>query len=60
MPVGVIGRAVTAQDFVESWHRTLDPVTASAYNYQLFPVRGAEDFADGKDKGFFHRGSEGS
>ena len=46
------GKGVTAQDFVESWHRTLDPVTASAYNYQLFPVRGAEDFSSGKSREF--------
>ena len=40
------GRRVTAGDFVDSWHRTLDPATASAYSYQLFPVRGAEEFAN--------------
>lgn len=46
------GRRVTAQDFVASWHRTLDPATASAYNYQLFSIRGAEDFANGKIRDF--------
>jgi oligopeptide transport system substrate-binding protein len=46
------GHPVTAQDFVDSWHRTLDPVTASAYNYQLFSVAGAEDFANGKTGDF--------
>jgi oligopeptide transport system substrate-binding protein len=46
------GKPVTARDFVASWHRTLDPVTASAYNYQLFPVLGAEDFANGKTHDF--------
>ncbi len=46
------GKPVTAQDFVASWHRTLDPATASAYNYQLFPVIGAEDFANGKTHDF--------
>ncbi len=46
------GKRVTAADFVESWHRTLDPSTASAYNYQLFSVLGAEDFAEGRIKGF--------
>ena len=39
------GRPVKALDFVESWRRTLDPATASAYSYQLFAVRGAEEFA---------------
>jgi oligopeptide transport system substrate-binding protein len=46
------GKQVTASDFVKSWHRTLDPVTASAYNYQLYSVIGAEDFASGKTKDF--------
>jgi len=46
------GKRVTASDFVESWHRTLSPETASAYSYQLFPVASAEDFADGKIKDF--------
>jgi oligopeptide transport system substrate-binding protein len=41
------GRAVVAKDFVESWRRTLDPATASAYSYQLFAVKGAEEFANG-------------
>jgi len=46
------GKPVTAEDFVESWRRTLEPETASAYNYQLFPVRGAEDYATAKTKDF--------
>ena len=46
------GRPVTANDFVDSWRRTLDPVTASAYSYQLFSVKGAEDFATGKSGDF--------
>jgi len=46
------GRPVTANDFVDSWRRTLDPVTASAYSYQLFSVMGAEDFATGKSGDF--------
>jgi oligopeptide transport system substrate-binding protein len=46
------GKSVTAMDFVDSWQRTLDPETASAYNYQLFSVLGAEEFADGKSKDF--------
>lgn len=46
------GRPVKASDFVESWRRTLEPSTASAYSYQLFAVRGAEEFANGKTKEF--------
>jgi oligopeptide transport system substrate-binding protein len=46
------GRRVTARDFVDSWHRTLDPATASAYSYQLFAVKGAEEFANGKTHDF--------
>lgn len=46
------GRQVTAGDFVASWQRTLDPRTASAYSYQLFAVKGAEDFACGKNADF--------
>lgn len=42
------GRPVVAGDFVESWRRTLDPATASAYSYQLFALKGAEEFANGK------------
>jgi oligopeptide transport system substrate-binding protein len=43
------GRPVRAGDFLDSWRRTLDPATASAYSYQLFPVQGAEEFANGRD-----------
>ena len=46
------GRRVTAHDFVASWQRTLNPVTTSAYSYQLFSVAGAEDFANGKSRDF--------
>jgi len=46
------GARVTANDFVASWKRTLSPATASAYNYLLFPIRGAQDFAEEKIKDF--------
>ena len=52
------GKPLTARDFVESWRRTLDPVTASAYSYQLFAVKGAEEFATGKEKDFAKVGAE--
>lgn len=42
------GSRVTAQDFVDSWRRTLLPETAAAYNYQLFYVKNAQPFAEGK------------
>ncbi len=46
------GTPVTAHDFVASWKRTLSPATASAYNYLLFPIRGAQAFAEEKTKDF--------
>ena len=42
------GRPLTAHDFVASWRRTLTPATGSQYNYQLFPIKNARAFADGK------------
>ncbi len=41
------GAPVTAQDFVDSWRRTLKPETTASYNYQLFYVKNAKAFADG-------------
>jgi oligopeptide transport system substrate-binding protein len=46
------GDPVTARDFADSWRRTLLPETASEYAYQLFYVRGAEDFNAGRQKDF--------
>ena len=42
------GRRLTAHDFVESWKRTLSPETGASYNYQLFYVKNAEPFAEGR------------
>jgi oligopeptide transport system substrate-binding protein len=42
------GTPITAQDFVDSWRRTLLPETAASYNYQLFYVKNAQPFAEGK------------
>jgi oligopeptide transport system substrate-binding protein len=42
------GRRLTARDFVESWKRTLSPETAASYNYQLFYVKNAGSFAEGR------------
>ncbi|HWI63192.1 MAG TPA: peptide ABC transporter substrate-binding protein [Symbiobacteriaceae bacterium] len=36
------GDAITAEDFVWTWKRTLDPMLASEYAYQLYYVKGAE------------------
>ena len=46
------GDPVTAQDFLYSWQRTLVPETASEYAYQLYYIRGAKDFNEGKTKDF--------
>lgn len=52
------GDPVTAEDFVYSWKRALDPRTASEYAYQLYYVKGGEKLntialnkvgADGKE-----------
>ncbi len=42
------GAAMTAEDFVRSWRRTLTPETGSQYNYQLFPIKNAQAFAEGR------------
>ncbi|WP_018085953.1 peptide ABC transporter substrate-binding protein [Desulfurispora thermophila] len=44
------GDPVTAKDFVYSWLRALDPKTASEYAYQLFYIKGAEEYNSGKGK----------
>ncbi|HET6407610.1 MAG TPA: peptide ABC transporter substrate-binding protein, partial [Chthoniobacteraceae bacterium] len=42
------GTPITAQVFVDSWRRTLLPDTAASYNYQLFYVKNAQAFAEGR------------
>lgn len=44
------GKAVTAQDYVYAWQRTVDPKTASPYNYIFDPVVNATDIYTGKNK----------
>ncbi|MCA3555701.1 peptide ABC transporter substrate-binding protein [Aestuariivirga sp.] len=44
------GQPVTADDFVFSWRRLVDPATASEYAYMLAPVVNAEDITAGKMK----------
>ena len=38
------GRPITAQDFVWSWRRVLEPATASRYAAIMYPIRNAEAF----------------
>ena len=42
------GESVTAQDFIYSWKRLLDPATASEYAYQGFYIKGGRDLHEGK------------
>lgn len=44
------GTPLTAQHFVDSWERVLNPKTASEYSYFLFDVVGAQDYNEGKLK----------
>lgn len=44
------GSPVTANDFVFSWRRVVDPATAAEYAYMLAPVVNAEDVTAGKKK----------
>jgi len=46
------GEALTAEHFVDSWERLLNPATASEYSYFIFDVLGAEDYQSGKLKDF--------
>ena len=44
------GKAVTAKDFDYSWKRVLDPATAAEYAFQLYYIKGAEEYNSGKGK----------
>ncbi len=41
------GSPLTSEDFVASWQRTLDPLTASEYAYQLHYLKNARAFNQG-------------
>ncbi|MCL5290218.1 MAG: peptide ABC transporter substrate-binding protein [Bacillota bacterium] len=41
------GEPIKAQDFVYSWLRALAPETASDYAYQLYYIKGAEEYNSG-------------
>lgn len=42
------GEAVTANDFVYSWKRTLNPDIGSQYSFMLYWVKGATEYNQGK------------
>lgn len=42
------GVPVTAEDFVFAWRRMLDPKTAAAYAYYLYPIKNARDVNTGR------------
>jgi len=46
------GDPVTAYDFLNSWERVLNPLTASEYAYQLYYLVNAEAYGTGKLKDF--------
>lgn len=49
------GDPLTAEDFVRSWKRVLDPKLAAQYAYQLYPLLNAEEYnkqVDGKPVAF--------
>ncbi len=52
------GRPVTAGDFLASWKRTLTPATGAQYSYQLFPIKNAQAFAEGRAAGFSEVGAK--
>jgi len=50
------GDAMTAEDYVWSWRRALDPAMGNQYAYMLYPLENAEAFATGKLDDFSHVG----
>ena len=44
------GAPITSEDFIYSWRRVVDPLTASEYAGQLFFVQNAEEISMGKIK----------
>lgn len=42
------GSPVTAEDFVRSWRKVLDPLFASPSSYLLYPIKNGEKFAKGE------------
>jgi len=46
------GESVTADDFVYSWKRILNPALGAEYAYMLYPLKNAEEYNKGKMKDF--------
>src|SRR3990167_1324101 len=44
------GEPLTAHDFVYSWKRALDPITAADYAYQLYYIKNARPFNEGRSE----------
>ncbi len=44
------GTSITAQDFVSSWTRVVDPKANSPVEYYMSPIQGADAYAAGKAK----------
>ncbi len=44
------GTSITAQDFVSSWTRVVDPKANSGAEYYMSPIQGADAYAAGKTK----------
>ena len=41
------GQAVKAQDFEYAWKRALDPAVAAEYGFQMFYIKGAQEYYEG-------------
>ena len=46
------GKPLTADDFIYAWQRLLEPKVNSPYNYLLFNITGAKEYASGVEKDF--------
>jgi oligopeptide transport system substrate-binding protein len=46
------GDSVTAEDFIFSFERILNPALGAPYAYMLYPMAGAEDYNKGITKDF--------
>jgi oligopeptide transport system substrate-binding protein len=42
------GKPVTAADYKYAWSRALDPAVASEYSFQLYYIKGGQEFFEGK------------
>ncbi len=54
------GEPVTADDFLNSWERALNPLTASQYSYQLYYLVNGEAYGTGKLTDFSQVGVKAS